>query len=793
MAKGKEFVTTISLKGKVDKSLGTAFSKVQGMAKGISGTALKVAGAGFAAAGAAAVAASKEMFDLGESFQEASNTIRRNTGATGKALEELNKSFDEVYKSVPTTMEAASQAIADWNTRLGVTGNTLETLSKQSLYVSDMMGEDLTGVIESSSQALKQWNIDAEGMEGEMDYIFKVCQNTGMGFNVLMGHMQSSGAVLQDLGYNFDEAAVMIANLDKAGINTEQVLKGMKKGLGNIAKDGGDAVAAMNEYAEAIRNAESESEAITIATDIFGSATAVTMAQAIRTGAMDVDALTASLKANDETIMKAAEDTETFPQKLQKLKASAEVALKPVANGFLDIAMKAIPAISDAVETVIPIISDGMNKIAPIMDNVTSTVIPMISSALQFVIPMISDMVSMMETGFGQISGVFNDVFPMITDTATSLLPSISEMIGNILGLMGDMSPLFDSIMNGVKSIASTVYPLLSGIITALMGIINRIMPYIRQAVQMVVPIISGVIDTVTSVLSTAGEVITNNILPGVDTLAGAFLNVYDAISPILQTVFECVQRLIPLLAPYLQNVLSILGNLFSNVLVPIGEWLLNGLANNIRNMQPIISGILTVVTTVAEGMTKAFTGVTDFLSDVFAGNWKRIWEGIKSTFTGIWESLKGVVRGVISAIVKGINSVITGVNGFIAKTPAKALEAVGLNIKIPTIPLPQFANGGTVTSPTLAMVGEGGNAETIIPHTNTARSRSLLNTAAAGVYGSGASVAGGNTDSRTYNFTFAPVVQGSGLTDSSFRNQYEQFKRQMNEWLAEHDREVFA
>jgi len=90
-------------------------------------------------------------------------------------------------------------------------------------------------------------------------------------------------------------------------------------------------------------------------------------------------------------------------------------------------------------------------------------------------------------------------------------------------------------------------------------------------------------------------------------------------------------------------------------------------------------------------------------------------------------------------------------------------------------------------------MVGEGGNTETIIPHTNTARSRNLLNAAAVGVYGSGASVSGGNTDSRSYNFTFAPVVQGSGLSDSSYRDQYEQFKRSMNEWIAEHDREVFA
>ena len=309
----------------------------------------------------------------------------------------------------------------------------------------------------------------------------------------------------------------------------------------------------------------------------------------------------------------------------------------------------------------------------------------------------------------------------------------------------------------------------------------------------MAVPMISSAIDAISTILGSVGDVITNNILPGVDTLTDALMNVYSALAPILQSVFDSIQQLIPVVMPYIQNVMSILGNLFSNVLVPLGSWLLNNFANTIRSMQPLISGLLTVVTSVAEGAIKAYTSVTDFLNNVFAGNWKAIWEGIKGTFVGIWESLKGVVRGVMTAIVKGINSVISGVNGFIANTPAKALETVGLKIKIPTIPLPQFAKGGTVTSPTLAVVGEGGSAETIIPHTNTARSRSLLNTAAAGVYGAGASVSGGNTDSRTYNFTFAPVVRGSGLSDSSFRDQYEQFKRSMNEWLAEQDREVFA
>ena len=151
------------------------------------------------ATGKAVVEAGKYLKDLGSQFDEAADAIRIGTGATGDALDGLLDDFDEVYKSVPTTMEDASKAIADYNTRLG----QLQEISKQALQVSDMLGDDLGGVIEESSQAFQQWNIDADNMGGAMDYIFKVSQSTGMGFTDLMSNMQKFGPQLQEMGYSF--------------------------------------------------------------------------------------------------------------------------------------------------------------------------------------------------------------------------------------------------------------------------------------------------------------------------------------------------------------------------------------------------------------------------------------------------------------------------------------------------------------------------------------------------------------------------------------------------------------
>ncbi len=143
MANGKTMQAVVNLAGSIDPSLGKAIEQAQKKISGLNVKALAVGAAvgGIAVAtGKAVVEAGKYMKDLGASFDDAADAIRIGTGATGDALDGLLDDFDAVYKSVPTTMEDASKAIADYNTRLGLTGPQLQEISKQAIQVSDMPG-----------------------------------------------------------------------------------------------------------------------------------------------------------------------------------------------------------------------------------------------------------------------------------------------------------------------------------------------------------------------------------------------------------------------------------------------------------------------------------------------------------------------------------------------------------------------------------------------------------------------------------------------------------------------------
>jgi phage-related minor tail protein len=456
MANGKTMQAVVNLAGSIDPSLGKAIEQAQKKISGLNVKALAVGAAvgGIAVAtGKAVVEAGKYMKDLGASFDDAADAIRIGTGATGDALDGLLDDFDAVYKSVPTTMEDASKAIADYNTRLGLTGPQLQEISKQAIQVSDMLGDDLGSVIEESSQAFQQWNIDADDMGGAMDYIFKVSQSTGMGFTDLMADMQKFGPQLQEMGYSFETASALMGQLDKAGVNTDEVLGAMKKSVATLAKEGISASDGLALYYEKIKNAGTAAEAASIASEIFGTRAGSTMAAAIRDGSLAVADLTAELQENGETIAGAADDTYDFAERLQVMKQGLEVALKPMANTVFDGLNKFMPTLQKLMEQITPAISKAVEAAAPFVDEFLTGA----ADALEDVLPLISQLTA--------------DLLPVLTQLMSTLLPPILSLIGAITPLL---TPLL-SILEPIASVLGTIVGWVSKIVSFGSGVISKI------------------------------------------------------------------------------------------------------------------------------------------------------------------------------------------------------------------------------------------------------------------------------------------------------------------------------
>jgi hypothetical protein len=82
--------------------------------------------------------------------------------------------------------------------------------------------------------------------------------------------------------------------------------------------------------------------------------------------------------------------------------------------------------------------------------------------------------------------------------------------------------------------------------------------------------------------------------------------------------------------------------------------------------------------------------------------------------FNGIGGAFKGVINAVISGLEGGLNFAIKGLNIILDGIDKAAGPWVNFG-EIPNVKLPRLAEGGIVTGPTIAMIGEAG-PEAVIP-----------------------------------------------------------------------------
>lgn len=162
-------------------------------------------------------------------------------------------------------------------------------------------------------------------------------------------------------------------------------------------------------------------------------------------------------------------------------------------------------------------------------------------------------------------------------------------------------------------------------------------------------------------------------------------------------------------------NIWNILMNFFKGTVLPLflsffGSWV-GTFKTAFDTVTFIIKGLLHNATIIINGLIGVFSGYLTYLQGVFTGNWRQAWEGIKNIFVSIINSIKELFAGMID----WISSKITGLVNTITSIPDK-IQGIKNSIGNISLKVPGFATGGIVTSPTLAMVGEGSSAEAILP-----------------------------------------------------------------------------
>lgn len=214
------------------------------------------------------------------------------TGATGEQLEAMKTSMENLATSMPTTFEQAGNAIGEVNTRFGVTGEQLETLSGQFLKFAQLNGTDVSGSIDKVQKVMSAFNLDVDDAGAVLDTLNKVAQDTGINVDTLASGLVTNGAALRGLNLDAAQSAVLLGQLEKSGIDTSAVMTGLSKVQATAFKDG---ISMSDALATAV---SSSGDAV----EIFGAKAGPKLYEAFQSGILSMDMFTGSAVSLQDNI-----------------------------------------------------------------------------------------------------------------------------------------------------------------------------------------------------------------------------------------------------------------------------------------------------------------------------------------------------------------------------------------------------------------------------------------------------------------------------------------------------------
>lgn len=305
----------------------------------------------------------KAAYELGASFDDAYDTIRVGTGASGEAFEGLQQSLRNVAQNsigVGGDIAEIGSTLADLNTRLGVTGEPLEKLTTQ---FQQLQGMGIDADINKVTGALQQFGIKGEAAPAAMDDLFRISQATGRSITEITDNLSKSGPALQQFGFGLNESAGLLGALDKAGLDSEKTLGSMTKALSVFAKEGKEPEKALwgtIQKIDELSKSGKDMEAIDMANKIFGAKGGAGFVAAVKSGKFEYDDFMHSIGASGDTINGVAEETADFAERWDQFKLKAMLALEPVATAVFNLMVPALELAQKAIQNTTAWVTDSL-------------------------------------------------------------------------------------------------------------------------------------------------------------------------------------------------------------------------------------------------------------------------------------------------------------------------------------------------------------------------------------------------------------------------------------------------
>lgn len=756
MAKSKVMELAIKIAGKVDKSLGTSTKAANKQLATIQKAANKVSTtmtAGLAAMGTGAIAATKYLADLGGEWQTATNQVAASTGAAGKELEGLRDVMEDVYAAnYGDSVADVGDAVAMVNRNMAnLDQNGLTAATEGALALRDAFEYDVAESTRAAEAIRKNFGSSAEeafsliaaGAQNGLDYSGELIdtineyssQFAKLGFDADgMFNILQAGA--DGTAWNLDKVGDAIKEFSIRAIDgsdsTVEAFTSLGYNAENImatfAAGGEGANKAFFDVINTLMAVDDQVERDALGVALFG-----TMWEDLGTEAMEAMA----------GASQAAYDTEGALEKINQVKYNdldsaiqgigrqMEVALLPAADAVYQSLMDSMPEITEAMEEVSPVIAEIAGDFADWAGGAISDGLPVLVDGIRD----------------------FADWAGKAYEKAKPFLNFLWEHKGTVLAIAAGLRLLGPAI----------------GAVTTAMNAFRTAKTFMALLQS------SGKITQVTNAFKAFGSALMGPL--------GIIIAVAAAIA-LLYKNWDTVKAWLVNFGNTVNQIWTNFSNMVGNAITAIGQ--------KFPLLGAYLQGWWESIQAAVDNVKAIFQNIIDFISNVFSGNWSAAWQNIVNIFGNLFGMIVNLAKAPINGVISAINWVLSKINS-ISVTIPDWVPGVGgktLGFNIPTIP--QLAEGGVATSPTLAEIGEGGEPEAVMPLSKLA---AMLDEYTKKPKPTGGADGQEGGDGET--IVFSPVLNFYGKADreeveEATRISFEEFKRLYKRLKAEERRKKF-
>ncbi|MBY4965415.1 phage tail tape measure protein [Streptococcus suis] len=694
----------------------------------------------------------KQSLDAFLEIDEGMDVIVTKTGATGATLDEMTDMAKQLATEIPTDFNTAGTAVGLLNTQFDLTGDALKLASTQLIQFSEINGSDVSSSAISAKQAIEAYGLQASDLARILDTVTYISQETGVGVQELMDKAVAGAPQIKSLGLSFDDGVTLMGRFEKAGVDSSAALSSLSKAAVAYAKDGLTLKDGLAGTVEQIKQSTSETEALSLASEVFGSKAAPRMVDAIKRGALTFEDLAGTAKKAAGIVTQTYEGTLDPIDQFTTAQNSAKLAMAEIGDAIASTLAPVLQVLAELLQQVatwfsglsepikqflviVGLLVAGFGLLLPVFLSLQAaamamgtTIVGLLTAAAPIVgiVLGVIAVIALLVVGIQQLwqhnEGFRTAVMEIWTAISSFISTVIQEVSSFIMSIWGTLTTWWSENQQLILDAANTVWNTISTVITTVMTILG---PLIQASWENIKLIITTAWDMIKIVVETAINVILGIIKAAMQVITGDWTGSWETIKQVLSTVWEGITSLISMalnfIAQFISTAWTGIKNTISNVLSAISS-VISSIWSAIQStISSVLSAIGSTVSTIWNGISSTISNILNGISNTVSS----VWNGVKNTISNAINGARDAVSNAINAIKNLFNFQIRWPHiplpHFRVSGSANPLD--WLKGGIPRISIDWYAKGGILTKPTAfgvngnsLMVGGEAGKEAVLP-----------------------------------------------------------------------------